>query len=496
MMSWKQAILASALSAIMLAPAAFAQSAPAANPYGEEAIEFTAQSGDSVAAFHGTVRVPENRANPASRMIEVSYVRFPATGENPGSPIVYLSGGPGGSGSGTARGPRFPLFQAMRQHGDVIAFDQRGTGDSTELPRCVSSQAVSETQAISDSEYAAAYLRAVEECGVFWRGQGVDIAGYTTRESVQDLAALRQHFGAEQISLWGISYGSHLALAALKDIPDQLDRVIIASAEGLDQTVKLPAETDRYFARLQAAIDSQPAARALYPDIAGLMRRVHARFEADPMLVQVPQADGETLPFLLQRHNLQEFSSGLIADPQYAALLLMLYSQLDAGESDLAVMLLQRFWTIGEPITLSAMTTAMDLASGISDERLAAFERQAETGLIGGYLNFPMPQIRGAWDGFDLGEEFRQPPHGDTPVLLLTGTLDGRTYPDSQAASVAGLSNVQRIIVRNAGHNLFMTTPLVGDAMHRFMRDEALASGEIIIDLPDMTANPLGGQGE
>tara|TARA_R110002095_G_scaffold195716_1_gene174406 strand:+ start:753 stop:962 length:210 start_codon:yes stop_codon:yes gene_type:complete len=69
MMSWKQAILASALSAIMLAPAAFAQSAPAANPYGEEAIEFTAQSGESVAAFHGTVRVPENRANPASRMI-------------------------------------------------------------------------------------------------------------------------------------------------------------------------------------------------------------------------------------------------------------------------------------------------------------------------------------------------------------------------------------------------------------------------------------------
>ena len=493
MMSWKQAILASALSAMMLAPAAFAQTLPVANAYGEEAIEFTAQSGDSIAAFHGTVLVPENRANPASRMIEVSYIRFPATGENPGSPIVYLSGGPGGSGSGTARGPRFPLFQEMRQHGDVIAFDQRGTGGSTELPRCVSSQLVSETQSISDAEYAAAYRRAVEECGVFWRERGVEIAGYTTRESVQDLAALRQHFGAEQISLWGISYGSHLALAALKDIPDQLDRVILASAEGLDQTVKLPAETDRYFTRLQAAIDTQPEAQTLYPDVAGLMRRVHARFEAEPMLVQVPQASGETRPFLLQRHNLQEFSSGLISDPQYAALLLMLYTELDAGQSDLAVMLLQRFWSMGEPVTLSAMPTAMDLASGIDDERLAEFERQAETGLIGGYLNFPMPQIRGAWDGFDLGAEFRQPPQGDTPVLLLTGTLDGRTYPDAQAASVSGLSHVERIIVRNAGHNLFMTTPEVAEAMHRFMRGEAAWSGEIIVDLPDMTANPFGG---
>lgn len=495
MMSWKQAILASALSAMMLAPAAFAQTLPAANAYGEEAIEFTAQSGDSVAAFHGTVLVPENRANPASRMIEVSYIRFPATGENPGSPIVYLSGGPGGSGSGAARGPRFPLFQEMRQHGDVIAFDQRGTGGSTELPRCVSSQRISETQAISDAEYAAAYRRAVEECGVFWRERGVEIAGYTTRESVQDLAALRQHFGVAQISLWGISYGSHLALAALKDIPAQIDRVIIASAEGLDQTVKLPAETDRYFARLQAAIDTQPEAQALYPDVAGLMRRVHARFEAEPMLVQVPQASGETRPFLLQRHNLQEFSSGLISDPQYAALLLMLYTELEAGQSNLAVMLLQRFWSMGEPITLSAMPTAMDLASGIDAARLAEFERQAEIGLIGGYLNFPMPQILGVWAGFDLGDEFRQPPHGDTPVLLLTGTLDGRTYPDSQAASVSGLSNVERIIVRNAGHNLFMTTPEVAEAMHRFMRGEAAMSGEVFVDLPDMTANPFGGQG-
>ncbi len=47
MMSWKQSILATALSAIWLSPAVFAQSAPAANAYGEEAIEFTARSGDS-----------------------------------------------------------------------------------------------------------------------------------------------------------------------------------------------------------------------------------------------------------------------------------------------------------------------------------------------------------------------------------------------------------------------------------------------------------------
>src|SRR5947207_14089952 len=60
-------------------------------------------------------------------MIELVFLRFKSTAKTPGPPIVYLAGGPGGSGIGTARGSRFRLFIAMREVGDVIAFDQRGT---------------------------------------------------------------------------------------------------------------------------------------------------------------------------------------------------------------------------------------------------------------------------------------------------------------------------------------------------------------------------------
>jgi hypothetical protein len=185
MQSWKPMLLATAFGALMFSHPAAAQNVPA-----EEAIEFTARSGESVAAFHGTFEVPENRADPDSRMITLSYVRFPATGEQSGPPVIYLAGGPGGPGSGTAQGPRFALFQAMRQHGDVVAFDQRGTGDSTRLPRCTSSQFIPDAERVSDADYAAAQLAAAEECGAFWRQQGVDLEGYTTRESVQDLVAL------------------------------------------------------------------------------------------------------------------------------------------------------------------------------------------------------------------------------------------------------------------------------------------------------------------
>ncbi|MGE0554385.1 MAG: hypothetical protein AB7R55_13235, partial [Gemmatimonadales bacterium] len=45
----------------------------------------------------GFLSVPESRASPGSRTIELAVLRRPSTGERPGPPIVYLSGGPGSS---------------------------------------------------------------------------------------------------------------------------------------------------------------------------------------------------------------------------------------------------------------------------------------------------------------------------------------------------------------------------------------------------------------
>ncbi len=50
----------------------------------------------------GTLLVPENRSDPQSNLIELAFVRFKSTAKTPGPPIVYLAGGPGGSGIGAA----------------------------------------------------------------------------------------------------------------------------------------------------------------------------------------------------------------------------------------------------------------------------------------------------------------------------------------------------------------------------------------------------------
>ncbi len=443
--------------------------------------------GQKVAAFAGTIQVPENRAKPASRTIPLKYIRFPATGAKAGSPIIYLAGGPGGSGIAAAQHPnfRFPLFMALRQFGDVIALDQRGTGASDITPECISKQRLPLTSRVTELEVEAIYQAAAKECVNFWTEQGVDVWGYTTAQSALDLDDLRRHFKADKITLWGISYGSHLALASLKSMPKHIDKVVIASAEGLDQTVKYPARTDEYFDRLQLAINQQPAAAKAYPDIKQLMRRVHAQLEKKPLALSVKQKDGRQLELLFQRSHLQGFASAMIADPERAVpMLLSLYQTLDQGNTAVLSELLQQGYIDDQPISFKVMSLAMDIASGISAERLKVVNQQAKTALLGMALNFPMPQLNKAVAGLDLGDEFRAGPHSDVPTLLLSGTLDGRTYPQSQREATAGLSNLNQVLVVNAGHNLFMVSPKVTEVISDFLSGKKITTTEIQVELP------------
>ncbi|MBW4331939.1 alpha/beta hydrolase [Stakelama sp. CBK3Z-3] len=456
----------------------------------ERPITFETIDHHSVAAFEGTFAVPENRADPDSRTLTLHYVRFPATSDRPGAPIVYLAGGPGGSGINTAKGDRFALFMALRRFGDVIALDQRGTGASNDVPECVSHIAVPDDHSVGEAELTGYYRKATAECAAFWRDRGVDPLGYTTAQSVADLDALRRHLGVDRITLWGISYGTHLALAAMREMAGHLDRVILASAEGLSQTVKLPARTDAYFSRLQAAINTVPAAKALYPDIAALIRRVNARLRDHPQTLHLSQKDGGVSDVVLNADSMQRMAAAMIADPGSAAAMLALYRSIDAGEFGPVTMVVARYFHSGGPIRLDAMPLVMDIASGIDDDRLALVDAQARHALLGRYLNFPMPQLNGALPGADLGPAFRKPPESDVRTLLLTGTLDGRTYPDAHRAATSGLTHVDHVTIVNAGHNLFMVSPEVTNTITDWMAGGDVDGRRITIALPDFV-NPM-----
>jgi pimeloyl-ACP methyl ester carboxylesterase len=236
-------------------------------------------------------------------------------------------------------------------------------------------------------------------------------------------------------------------------------------------------------------IDAEPAAKAAFPDIAALMRRVHAKLEVNPVMLSIPQKDGDAKPFLLTRRAMQMIASALIADPDNAARLMLLYAAADAGHFDPFPGLLGRFITPNDAIGWRVMPLTMDVASGISDARLVRVREQAKTALLGDYLNFPMPHFNKLFEGVDLGDEFRKNPVSKVPALLLSGTLDGRTYPESQREALSGMQNLTAVTVVNSGHNLFMTSPEVTEVIQQFMRGEKVTKKEIVIAPPAFVRN-------
>src|SRR5215207_3723300 len=95
--------------------------APAQSP-GRLSIEpytFRTYDGRSVPAELGKLRVSEHRGVAGAKEITVSFVRLRSTSSAPGSPIVWLAGGPGIPGIGMAKVPvYYALFDKLRSVAD------------------------------------------------------------------------------------------------------------------------------------------------------------------------------------------------------------------------------------------------------------------------------------------------------------------------------------------------------------------------------------------
>jgi len=463
---------AATLGALLLAPAS-AAAQPARSELRIEPYAFRLADGTDLAAERGTFSVSEDRSDPRSRRIEIGFVRFRSTNPDPGAPIVYLAGGPGGSGVATARGPRQPIFLALRAVADVIALDQRGVGLSNHIPPCTAERRLDPAAVLGEAALTAYYRGTLQACALRWRAAGVGVNGYTTEQSADDLEDLRRALGVRRLDLWGISYGTHLAMATMRRHPGSVGRVALASAEGMDQTVKLPAHVDAAFARIDSALGGGLAER---------MRRVHARFDAEPQTFTFAGPDGARITFRADSFPLRMMAGFVAKNPDGFAQLAGAYAALDAGQTGpLAPLIWDYFYR--NPISVG-MGELMDLASGISPGRLALVRRQAPASIAGMAVNFPMPQLSGSQTGLDLGAGFRREIRASHPVLLFAGDLDVRTPLEEQAAATAGLRRLHRIVVRNGGHDLFEAHPDVPGLLADFFSGRPVTRTELALPAP------------
>lgn len=433
--------------ALALATPAVAQdSTPTIHQFATRTL--TVSDGRQMEITNGFVRVPEQRGGTSSdtRQIELAAIRLRWTGAVATSHAnMLLAGGPGNSGTRLLSGLPPPQAAALLDlmGGDVIAFDQRGTGRSQ--PSLALPDAV--PLPLDAPGSPAAWLppidRAARLAADRFAASGVRLASYTTVESADDVEAVRRAFGYARLNLWGRSYGSHLALAMVRRHPGSVARLVLVSPEGPDHTLKLPAQTDTVIARI--------AARAGTPDLPATMRAVLDRLRRAAVTLSVADpAGGATHEVTIGAFDLQLLTAQALGDPRLLATLPIAYREMATGRFERigpAVLMMRTRFRLG-----SAMKYMMDLSSYASPARLARIRVQADSALLGNAMNFPLMDLREAWPNADLGEDYRGTVRSDVPTLILAGDLDARTPAENAREIAASLARAHVVVVENAAH--------------------------------------------
>lgn len=234
----------------------------------------------------GWVVVPEDYAQPEGKAIRLAVAILKTANRNPQpDPIVYLSGGPGGGVVEFA-----PLQSTVKVdllfNRDLILFDQRGSGLSQPALDCPE---------LEDAMLQQAELTAVEkikpvlDCHARLEREGVNLAAYNTINNAADVESLRTALGYEKINLMGGSYGTRLALTAMRNHPDGIRSVILDSTLPAQQNtfVSIGSNFDHALQTLEDGCKADLLCRTFYPDIRGTYYQLFDKLNESPIDFEV-----------------------------------------------------------------------------------------------------------------------------------------------------------------------------------------------------------------
>ncbi len=162
--------------------------------------------------------MPLDRAGHVPGTIALQLERRLAGATPSRSAVVALAGGPGQAADGLGEFIAKAIAPALETR-DLLVFDQRGTGESDPIscPALTSAGQIEGAQ--TGGELAS---RCAQQLGPA-RG------GFTTRESVADIEAIRQAAGYEKLVLYGTSYGTKVALEYAEQYPQHVEALVLDS---------------------------------------------------------------------------------------------------------------------------------------------------------------------------------------------------------------------------------------------------------------------------
>lgn len=400
----------------------------------------------------GYLTVPEDRANPQRTIrLPVAIVASDSPTPQP-DPVVYLAGGPGDR----ALDMTFFLvtqYQDILRQRDLIIFDQRGTGyaePSLDCPELEEAQLANIERPLDADEQQAMVMAALMACRERLIADGVNLAAYNSAASAADLDDLRQALGYKSWNLLGVSYGTRLALTAVRDFghTGAIRSVILDSVypPQVDAYAVAGANVQRAFSLLFARCAADAACNAAYPDLETRFYQLVDVLNAEPLTVTVSDSV-----------NLANYRVPVTGDALLSIVFEMMYNrqqisalpqmvrQLENGQSSRLTQYLNdtlhkaAFLSEGMGYSVHCFeefpfTTEAESAAG--SETLPPQLARAVAENIANTL-----ELCAAWHIAPAPPKENEPVISDLPILLLAGDYDPVTPPAYAEAAAAYLPN-------------------------------------------------------
>ncbi|SEN85292.1 TAP-like protein [Gemmobacter aquatilis] len=247
----------------------------------------------------GTVRVPEDHAQPDGKQLDLFFAILKAQTMFPEpDPVVYLQGGPGGSA--VAHIPLFErVFRPWRPRRDIVIFDQRSAGLSGSSVNCY--KALSENQydllaPAAEKTSDVADTRIVTECAAELKASGINLSLYNTTQNAQDVQTVVKALGYGPYNIYGISYGTKLALEVMRVAPENLRSVIIdgVAPSWVHLYNSFALKTDEAIQTVVDQCAADPVCDSAFPDLGRIVTEVLNKAAAGGLTVR-----GQTVPVAL-----------------------------------------------------------------------------------------------------------------------------------------------------------------------------------------------------
>ena len=394
----------------------------------------------------GTLVVPENRADPNSRLIALPVIRVRATGGDPAEPIFYFTGEPGESNLD------FQNLEDVIEHHDFVQVGYRGVDGSVVLACPEISEAVRNARDQLSDEALESYSAAGTLCAGRLQAEGVDLAGYTLTETIDDNEDARVALGYERINLLRGSYGTRLEMIYEWIYPDSLHRVVMLAvnppghfvwdAEVIDEQIE-------DYARLCA---QDPECSARTDDLTVSMRRLSQNMPDRWLLFPIDEGVIKAITHVMFYESIQR--PGMPVPLSGPAAVGMWLAAAGGDASGMALvsmsrnMFLPTLWTRGEALSLAASVN--DYYDPAGDYRS---EFEASDTILGSPVSLMLWSMGLEWPAYFIPQECLQVQPTDVETLLIGGSIDFSVPPQFATEELLPyLSHGEQVILKDFGH--------------------------------------------